>query len=323
MLKFLRLFLALLTLFLLIVACNALPSGEARVRTELVTVVVVWSPTPDPNLTPQIIVVTATPDRRQVNVPDNLVPVTGGQTASTAVLTGDNLTPIGETSTSLSQNLPENCIVHVMADGDTIFGVALQYDVDGFLVMQINGLTEETATQMQIGDELLIPLEGCPLDQLPAVPTDTPIPSDTPEVSPTPTTPPTTIEPTSEFSPTPTVTATLTLPPTATDAQVQIAGLVSMGDVTAEGVRIVNPGSIIRIDAWKLTDSNGNEYIFGEQILFSNSELTLFTRAGQDTPIARYWGLETPVWEIGDVVTLYDNRNRVQAVYRIVSSNDG
>jgi len=316
-----RLILLTLLAVIAVAACNGISGGEPRVRTEMMTVVVVWTATPDPDYTPPVIIITATSDREQVNVPPDIVPTGDGSVDENPAT---NSTTLPDQTTNVEPVLPENCIIHVVDSGETIFGIATDYDVDGFLVLAVNELSEEEATGLQIGDELIIPLEGCPVDQVAALPTDTPIPSETPDVSPTPTLPVTSTLAATEIvnTPTPTVSPTITLPPTATNAQVEIAGIDSAGDVTAEGVRIVNPGSIIRIDNWTIRDTEGNEYVFGEQILFSNSELTLYTRDGQDTPIARFWGLEQPVWQPGDVVTLLDERNRIQAVYRIPASGE-
>lgn len=321
-----RLILLSLALLSVIVGCGVIPTNEPQVRTQLVTVEIIITATPDPRVTSNVIVVTATPNRQQVNVPDGLVPTDDGtaDTDSQSVASAD-LTPLdsADNDEAVGENLPENCIIHIVEEGDFVFSVALEYEVDPFTTLAANGLTEETATSLQIGDELIIPLEGCPVEELANLPTETPLPSDTPDVSSTPTSDASstpiaaTSTPTPNISPTPTVSPTITLPPTATDAQVEIAGVINAGDVTAEGVRIVNPGSIIRIDGWSLRDADGNEYRFTEQILFSNSELTLFTRGGQDTPIARFWGLEEPIWQVGDVVTLVNARGQVQAAYRI------
>jgi hypothetical protein len=322
---FLRLFSLTIAATVLVAACNALPTNEPRVRTELVTVVVVWSPTPDPNFTPPVQIITATVDRTQVRIPDGVVPTERPQDADDTAddartgtrIADDDDPAIVNIGDDDDNDLPDGCIRHIVDSGDTVFGIAEEYEADGFAILEVNQLDDETATQLQIGDELIVPLESCPIDQLLNVPTAPPTTTDTPEVSLTPTETQVTVTNTPAITATPTVTPTITLPATAADAQIDIMGIVDAGDVTAEGVRIVNPGSIVRIDGWRISDADGNEYVFGEQMLFSNSELTLYTRDGQDTVIARFWGLEEPVWQSGDVVTLTDARGVVQAVYRV------
>ena len=77
------------------------------------------------------------------------------------------------------------------------------------------------------------------------------------------------------------------------------------------------------VTGWTLQDLDGNVYEFRrEQRIFSNSEVTIYTRAGQDTPIALFWGLDEAIWEPGDVVTLRDNNDRVQAILRIPADAD-
>jgi hypothetical protein len=74
----------------------------------------------------------------------------------------------------------------------------------------------------------------------------------------------------------------------------------------------------VDITGWTLTDSEGNEFIFPEQLLFSNASVTIYTRVGQDTPVVLFWGQNEPVWgEPGDVVTLADADGVVQSVLRL------
>jgi hypothetical protein len=304
---FFLLLLTILSTFLVLSACTV-GTGEDRVRTVLVTVPVVVTATTDPNATPNVIIITATTDRTQVNVPESLVGGTrDGSGASTLNVTAQSL----DLTESVGSDVPTGCLVHVVGDGDTVFGVADEYGVNPFVMLEVNGMTEETAF-LNIGDELIVPVEGCPIEQIIVQP-DTPDEEDVEETEAVEETP----EVTESANTTPTVTPTITLAPTAVDSEIEIVGIISGGDVTAEGVRIRNNGRLVDITGWVLTDADENEYTFGEQLIFSNSELTLYTRTGQDVPIARYWGLETAVWQAGDVVTLANEDGDVQATYRV------
>jgi hypothetical protein len=179
--------------------------------------------------------------------------------------------------------------------------------------LEVNGLTEETANTLQIGDTVVVPLEGCNYN-LPPSPTPT---LDAAQTTPT---PEVTDDP--DVTPTPAASPTITLAPTSSNAQVSIVDVLDVGDVTAEGVRIRNDGNTVDVTGWTLTDVDGNEYVFTEQFLFSNAELTVYTRTGQDSPIARFWGLDEPVWQVGDVVTLTDADGDVQATIRIDDAVD-
>jgi len=289
---------------------------------QVVTVEVRITNTPDPNTTPRVVIITATPlpgTPPSVAVPTDLFGTTPAETTPLFTLDAqalgvalDGNTPLQGTATAL----PENCILHVLQSGDTPFGVAEQYGADGFALMEVNGLTEESASQLQIGDVLVVPLEGCPL-------TAADIATEEPATDAQAAAAEATGEATAESTAEPTVRPTLTLPPTAASAQVQIVQVVSPGDVTAEGIVIRNNGESINIRDWTLSDSNGNIYTFTERLLFSNASITLFTRTGQDTAIVAFWNRNTPVFtDPGNVLTLRDADGVVQSTYRIPASQD-
>lgn len=294
------------------------------------TVVVVYTATTDPNVTPNVTVVTATPNRTQVALPPNILPSDVANTGSTilrptldpndlnataALVTG------GDEGTTITSNLPAECIVHIVVEGDTLFGIAEQYEVNPFLMLEVNNISEDDAVLLQIGQEVLVPLEGCQF-QLPPTPTptftatatlDPALATNTPTITSTPT-----ATATPNVTPTPSLTPTITLPPTAQNAQVQIVGLENAADITAEGVRIRNVGDTAYFTGWTLSNSSGATYTFPEQLVFSETEVVIYTRAGTDTPIALYWGRDEAAWgNPGDIITLRDAQNNVQATARI------
>jgi hypothetical protein len=307
---------------------GAAPEGQVQI----VTVPVIITATPDPNATIPVIIITATLDRTQVAVPTGIAASVDGLTVIAPTIDATQLAANpGLQETQIS--LPQNCILHTVAAGDSPFGIAAQYGANGFDVLAANGLTEQTSTLLQIGDVLIVPLEGCPLDQLPSYqpqsivvrqPTAAGGATATAGATLTPaagTTQDAAQNATAEGTAGP--APTITLAPTAANAQVIIERVVRPGDVTAEGVVIRNPGSTVIMTGWSLRDAEGNAYTFGEYILFSNSSVTVYTRAGQNTPAALYWGRDTAVWgEQGDVVTLADAQSRVQATARLSSLID-
>lgn len=118
-----------------------------------------------------------------------------------------------------------------------------------------------------------------------------------------------------ELTPTPTPAA---LPPTAANSQVEIIDVISAGDVSSEGITIRNNGNTLDITGWQLQDLEGNTYTFPEQILFSNATVTVFTRAGDNTPIALYWGRIQPVFTgANDTLVLLNADSEIQAVYEL------
>jgi hypothetical protein len=313
--------------------------GSAEPERILVTVPIVITATPDPLYTPPVIILTATVDRTQVALPPDILE--SASAANAGGTTAPNTTPgtplptlnladaqqlnpgVAETATAL----PQNCILHTLVEGDTPFGIAAEYGANPFLLLEANGLTEETSLLLQIGQTLIVPLEGCPVEDLPtfvavAVEADGTTAEETAEATQD-------AEGTAEvtetlqFTLTPSPSPTITLAPTAANAQIEIVGVERPGDVTAEGIRIRNNGNTVRVTGWRLTDLQGNEFVFPEVLIFSNQEIAIFTRPGQNTPIALFWGLDTAVWgEAGDVITLYNDKDQVQATLRLTSTVD-
>lgn len=266
---------------------------------QVITVEVRITNTPGATQTPWI--VTAT-------LPDGVVPLPTGlfgtPEAGAGGTPGDSAAAPEAQPTDPTTLLPANCIPHSVESGDNPSALALEYGVDFQDIMQINNLTDETAALLQIGDVLVIPLDGCPLVQLP---TRTPEPETVAGVDGT-------AEAGVSGGP---ATATVTLAPTATTASVSIVRVINPGDVTAEGVEIRNSGELIDLTGWTITDSQGNTYTFPTGRLFTQGSATVLSRVGQNTPVAYFWGRTDSVWEQGDVVTLTDDDGVVQSTYRI------
>ncbi len=112
---------------------------------------------------------------------------------------------------------------------------------------------------------------------------------------------------------------TVTLAPTAENAQVTIVQVVAAGDVTREGVEIRNQGGLVDLRGWTLTDAEGTTYTFPDYRLFSNAGVTVFSRVGEDTPVALFWGQSRAVWQAGDVVTLANASGEVQSTLRVAA----
>ena len=176
------------------------------------------------------------------------------------------------------------------------------------------------AIGLQIGDQIIVPLDTCPIEQVQPLPTNTPLPGEETEEVNVEATAEVTSEATAEASEAG-PTATITLAPTAENSEIEISGVIARGDVTAEGIGIVNRGRTVSLDGWTLSDLDGNEYVFQEYRLFSNAEVVVYTRSGQNTPSVLFWGLNESVWDADDVVTLRDADGDVQAILRISPDN--
>jgi len=290
------------------------PQNQQSPSQVVITVPILVTATIDPNFTPEVRIITATPLPGSIGVlPTGILEtaaapstplVTLDAAALSGALSGD--TALQTTAT----NLPPNCILHVIGDGDTPFGIAEQYGVSGFDVMEINGLDDEAAARLQIGQVLIIPLEGCSLTAADLAVEPTVEAEETAEA---------TEDASSSVTPTATIRPTLTLPPTATNAQVEIAEVAGAGQINSESVVIRNVGNNINMNGWTLSDADGNTYTFAERILFSNGLVSIFSRVGQDTAIALFWNRTSAVFAPGDVVTLRDANGVVQSTYRIES----
>ncbi|MEP7291876.1 MAG: lamin tail domain-containing protein [Chloroflexota bacterium] len=284
----------------------------------VITVPILITSTRDPDLTESVRIVTATPlagTPGVVSLPTGLLPELGetfiAPTIDPALL--ESSSALQETATAL----PANCILHTVVDGDTPFGIAEEYGIDGNDLMAVNGLDETTASFMQIGDVLIVPLEGCELTAQALQPVDSAtgaVAAHTEAVATLDGTPPTATEPPTRAA-TATRTPTATLPATATDAQVEIVRVLSPGDINAEGVDIRNNGAVVDLTDWELSAASGETYTFPQQRVFTGGVLTIYTRVGSDTPQAKFWGLDTALWDSGTTLTLTDASGDVQSTY--------
>lgn len=245
---------------------------------------------------PSVVVITATADGLSGGV--ELPETTAVATIDPALLPPipTDIPPGAEISEEQSAT-PESdgCIRHVVQAGEFIIGIAQQYGVFPGDILTINGMTEDDVTRLQIGDVLIIPVEGC---RALTTPTAVPEPTNTP------------------FELT-RVVPTVTLPPTAVNAQVTISSVVSWGDVNNEAVELRNQGDAINLQGWTLSNVNGDTFRFPEVRMQPGSRLLVFSRQGPNTPAALYWGRETPAWDEGQTITLTDSSGQTQSTYRV------
>jgi LysM repeat protein len=193
-------------------------------------------------------------------------------------------------------------IIHVVQSGDTISGLALQYDVPGEDIIAANQL--ENPNFLQVGMELFIPVGGLAEVTATFTPaptaTDTPIPFEPPSADMTATA-------AAELGAT---TTPLPTPlPSTGELQVEITEVLGVGQVDQERVVITNLGDrLADMQGWTLNDADGNIYVFPNFRLWAGGNVTVHTRIGQDgnPPANFYWGKLEAVWSVGEVVTLKD-----------------
>lgn len=109
--------------------------------------------------------------------------------------------------------------------------------------------------------------------------------------------------------------------PLRDSGSVVIDSVIGAGDLEAERVLIKHAGgSELSLVGWRLEDGQGNVFVFPESpqlILFSGGAVNIYTKAGVNTVVDLYWGLDNPVWKSGSTVILRDAAGNVQARYLV------
>lgn len=184
-------------------------------------------------------------------------------------------------------------LVHVVKAGETLGSISQFYDVDMEDIMTVNDISNPNL--ISVGQQLVIPIGG--------IPTATPQPENTPEsISSVPPTPIPTDAPLEEG-----------------EAIVEITAATGVTNLAEETIQITNFGTRqIGLLDWKLADADGHVYTFGQVTLFGDgAAIQVHTETGQDGPADLFWGLETPIWEPGERVTLLDEEGEIAAIFDI------
>ncbi len=195
--------------------------------------------------------------------------------------------------------IPPGCEnpTHEVASGEVLGAIAEQYGVTVQALITMNQLVDPEFNPdfLSVGQVIVIPACGIPTLTPTVTPTDTPVPT--------------------RVVPTPIPTAT-ELPPGA--VQVVILGVMNPGDITSEAVELLNEGSPVDLEGWMLSNGRGDEFIFPSSFrLFSGGRVAIHTGGGEDTPIDLYWGLNEPVWQVGDTISLFDPDGTLHDEYEI------
>ena len=256
---------------------------------EVITIEIVITATPAPTAIQALIAGGA--QTSQVNLPASL----GQADAAGAAATVD-ANRIGAVDVIISTPtpepseyfLPDNCLYHTVVSGDTPFGIADRYNADHNLMLQANNLTIETAVSLQIGQRLLVPLPGCNVTGL----LDDASAAESADAG-------------SDSS--------AALPA----LEIELVDAEGIGDITAEGIRLRNNGGQLNITGWTLSDERGNIYVFPELLLYSDVQITLYTRSGRSTGFALFWGRDESVWRAGAQLSLSDRDGNLRKTFTI------
>lgn len=186
--------------------------------------------------------------------------------------------------------------VHPVAGGETLGVIATQYSVsiDDLVIMNQMVDPDFDPDFLSVGQPVTIPVCGIPTPTPTGIPADTPVPTrNVPDPIPT-----TTESPAGSIS-------------------VQVGRVLHPGDVTREAVEIVNKGAPVDLAGWSLSNGRGIEFVFPSFRLFTGGAVTIFTGAGENTPIVLYWGRTNSAWRVGDTVSLYDAEGELQDEFEV------
>ena len=86
------------------------------------------------------------------------------------------------------------------------------------------------------------------------------------------------------------------------------------GDLATESVQVVNDSNAaVDLQGWTLSRDGGPIFTFGSALLFPGSGINLYTGAGQDNSINRYWGQDAAAWPTGATVVLRNSSGELIA----------
>ena len=204
--------------------------------------------------------------------------------------------------------------IHVVKAGDSLSGIAAQFNVRAEDIMTANGITDPDF--IQVGQELLIPVGGLPtVDtiQVNPDPTETLPPFDPPTPNAN-ITPPQDITLTATPIPQPSPSPT---PIPLDQVIVKIVNVFGYGQLEREIVTITNDGPGVNLTGWKLSGSQLADYEFPNLFLWSGGSVRIHTSSGANTPSDLYWDKDVSHWASDDIVTLLNASGDVVSRYQI------
>lgn len=102
------------------------------------------------------------------------------------------------------------------------------------------------------------------------------------------------------------------------DIPVEIVSVVGAGTLNAEVVVVrYNGEGQLGLANWQLKDDDGSTFTFPQLVLYTDGAVQVHTAPGSDTVVDLYMGLRDPIWESGEVASLYDPQDNLRAIYRV------
>jgi LysM repeat protein len=231
-----------------------------------------------------------------------VLPTTSGTAlippVSTQPQSGQSSTGGGESNPSQTAANSGSCQnpVHIVTSGETLSTIASQYRLTADDLIAINQTLDPNFNPdfLSVGQQLVIPECGVPTQVPTSLPTFTAVAT--------------------LNIPTPISTATEVPPGTVS---IKITRVLNAGDITREAVSILNSGSPVDLQGWRISSGKTKDFVFPAFRLFTGGSVTIFSGVGENTAINLYWGLTDPIWRLGDSVSLLDASGKLIDQYKV------
>lgn len=106
--------------------------------------------------------------------------------------------------------------------------------------------------------------------------------------------------------------------PSVDQEVIRVQNVFGNGDVQNEVVELKRSGDgDLCMTGWVLKDEDGNSFTFPNFVLNKNGEVQINSRVGQNETGNFFWGLDQPVWQSGEKITLLDTLGNIRASYVI------
>jgi LysM repeat protein len=221
----------------------------------------------------------------------------GPETSISVTLTTTSETAPTASPSRAATPTPAKPVTYTVQAGDTLSAIAQEHDVSLEALTAANDLANPDV--LQIGQVLIIP-----------------------EVD-------------STASPSLALTETSTLGPSADEERqataamavdlatmtpsgpplVEIEEATGIGNLETETITLINRGGEANLEAWTLSSSADDQFIFPALTLFPEGKVRVHSMAGDDTPRDLYWGRTASAWQDGELVTLRDADGNVVDTY--------
>jgi hypothetical protein len=96
--------------------------------------------------------------------------------------------------------------------------------------------------------------------------------------------------------------------------------VIGVGDLQKEEVDLEYTGAgPYCMSGWQLSDQAGERFTFPKYFQFYSGGVVIkiYSRAGTNTPLELFWGLQSSIWRSGSTVELLDSQGKEQASFKI------